>query len=86
MTHAPRSAARRRQSGRAKILSDGVPLRQYTQLSAGVLKSLVVYRDVAYQVVVVHAKIKPHRLIAKGDYEGVSLNKPQGSPDVSQAA
>jgi len=45
-----------------------------------------VCKDGAYQVMAVHAKIKPHRLTAKGDYEGVSLNKPQGSPDVSQAA
>jgi len=75
-----------RQSSRAKILSAGTPLRQYTQISAGVVKSLAVCRDVAYQAPAVHAKIKSHRLIAKGDYEGVSLNKPQGSPDVSQAA
>ena len=42
MAHAPRSAARRRQSSRAKILSADTPLRQYTQISAGVVKSLAV--------------------------------------------
>ena len=57
MAHAPRPAARRRQIYRAKILSADTPLRQYAQISAGLVKSLAVCKDVAYQVVAVHAKM-----------------------------
>jgi hypothetical protein len=46
-----------RQSSRAKFLSVGTPLRQYTQIYAGVVKSLAVCKDAVYQVEAVHAKI-----------------------------